>query len=291
MSPPPPPPPPHQIHITPKPTTTFPDLFLTALSILFLFSSSSSSTTTLTSFPKPHFPKLPFLSFPSSPRRFLKIPSMSVSRKTKNSHHFSTPQSLSDWLKPRLPSDSFASWGIKPGTKNIHNLWLEISQGETFLADSTPPIRTVNVVTVKIINKNQTLIESHQELSDGSFRNRCRPLSEKMKPNESFKDAIFRAINEELGSILKDGNEVSINIVNGSYKEKVEERNSMSYPGLPARYVLYSADVEVNGLPDGEFCTEEAEEYPDSEEKRVAEKAVSVKKHFWKWVSSDSVHS
>ncbi|KAF9667241.1 hypothetical protein SADUNF_Sadunf15G0002000 [Salix dunnii] len=208
---------------------------------------------------------------------------MSVSRKTKNSHYFSTPQSLSDWLKPRLPSDSFASWGIKPGTKNIHNLWLEISQGETFLADSTPPIRTVNVVTVKIINKNQTLIESHQELSDGSVRNRCRPLSEKMKPNESFKDAIFRAINEELGSILKDVNEVSINIVNGSYKEKVEERNSMSYPGLPARYVLCSADVEVNGLPDGEFCTEETEEYPDSEEKRIAEKAVSVKKHFWKW--------
>ncbi|KAJ6760454.1 RING-H2 ZINC FINGER PROTEIN [Salix purpurea] len=186
---------------------------------------------------------------------------MSVSRKTNNSHYFSTPQSLSDWLKPRLPSDSFASWGIKPGTKNIHNLWLEISQGETFLADSTPPIRTVNVVTVKVINNNQTLIESHQELSD------------------------------ELGSILKDGNEVSINIVNGSYKEKVEERNSMSYPGLPARYVLYSADVEVNGLPDGEFCTEETEEYPDSEERRVAEKAVSVKKHFWKWVSSDSVHS
>ncbi|KAG5229461.1 hypothetical protein OIU77_008510 [Salix suchowensis] len=284
----PPPPPPHQIHITPQTTTTtLPDLFLTALSILFFF----SSTTTLTSFPKPHFPKLPFLSFPSSPRRFLKIPSMSVSRKMNNSHYFSTPQSLSDWLKPRLPSDSFASWGIKPGTKNIHNLWLEISQGETFLADSTPPIRTVNVVTVKVINKNQTLIESHQELSDGSVRNRCRPLSEKMKPNESLKDAIFRAINEELGSILKDGNEVSINIVNGSYKEKVEERNSMSYPGLPARYVLYSADVEVNGLPDGEFCTEETEEYPDSEERRVAEKAVSVKKHFWKWVSSDSVHS
>ncbi|KAJ6760453.1 RING-H2 ZINC FINGER PROTEIN [Salix purpurea] len=111
---------------------------------------------------------------------------MSVSRKTNNSHYFSTPQSLSDWLKPRLPSDSFASWGIKPGTKNIHNLWLEISQGETFLADSTPPIRTVNVVTVKVINNNQTLIESHQELSDGSVRNRCRPLSEKMKPNESL---------------------------------------------------------------------------------------------------------
>lgn len=110
-----------------------------------------------------------------------------------------------------------------------------------------------------------------------------------MKPNETPEDAVFRAIKEELGSIINDDGLVEI--VPGSYTEKVEERNSVSYPGLPARYVLHSMDVIVNGLPDGEFCTEEAEEYPDSEEKRTADRAVSVKKHFWKWVSSDSVQS
>lgn len=133
------------------------------------------------------------------------------------------------------------------------------------------------------------MIESQQELSDGSVRNRCRPLSEKMKPNETVKDAVFRAINEELGSVMNGASDVVIEIVPDSYKENVEERSSMSYPGLPARYMLHSVDVIVDGLPDGEFCTEEKEEYPDSEEKRVAEKAVSVKRHFWKWVSSDSV--
>jgi hypothetical protein len=34
-------------------------------------------------------------------------------------HNFASPQSLSEWLKPRLPSDSFSTWGVKPGTKNF----------------------------------------------------------------------------------------------------------------------------------------------------------------------------
>ncbi|CAL1366537.1 unnamed protein product [Linum trigynum] len=245
-----------------------PDFFLTTLSILFSSSFSSASL-------KPYFPKIPFY----------QIPSMSVSN-PNNRRRFANPDSLSDWLKPRLPSDSFASWGVKPGTKNVHNLWLEISQGETSLADSTPPIRTVNVVTVKVIGKNnRVLIESHQELSDGTVRSRHRPLSEKMKPDESPDSAVLRAIREELGSIA--GGEVRI--VPGSYREKVEERCSASYPGLPARYVLYSVDAIVDGLPDGGFVTEEGEAYGDSEEKKVADQAVTVRKHFWKWVSPDAV--
>ncbi|XP_025014077.2 uncharacterized protein LOC8269541 [Ricinus communis] len=271
----------HYLHTHNKPSN-FHDFFLTALSIFFLFSSSSSPSFSSI---KPQFPRIPFICLPSNRRRFLKVPAMSIS---KNNHPFATPQSLSDWLKPRLPSDSFASWGVKPGTKNVQNLWLELSEGETSLADSTPPIRTVSVVTVRVIGeKNTVLVESHQELSDGSVRNRCRPLSEKMKPNETPEAAVFRAIKEELGSILND--DANVRIVDGSYKEKIEERNSLSYPGLPARYVLYSMDVIVDGLPNDEFSTEEVEEYSDSEDKRTADKAVSVRKHFWKWVSSDLV--
>ncbi|KAJ8774525.1 hypothetical protein K2173_016971 [Erythroxylum novogranatense] len=254
------------------------DFFFTTLSVFFLFSSAASKSNSF---------KFPFFSSPSNLCRFLKLPNMSIS---KTNHRFANPQSLSDWLKPRLPSDSLASWGVKPGTKNVHNLWLELSEGETSLADSTPPIRTVNVVSVRILgNNDRVLIESHQELSDGSVRNRSRPLSEKMKPDETPETAVFRAIKEELGSVVKDIGAVSI--VPGSYKEKVEERNSLSYPGLPARYVLHSMDVVVDGLPDGEFCTEESEEYGDSDEKRAANQAVSVKRHFWVWVSSDSFQS
>lgn len=212
-------------------------------------------------------------------------------------HRFANPQSLSDWLKPRLPSDSFASWGVKPGTKNVHNLWLELSQGEVSLADSHPPIRTVNVVSVRIIGKdNRVLVESHQELSDGSVRYRSRPLSEKMKPDEIPEEAAFRAVKEELGSVLKasvgdDDIRGVVRIVPGSYYCRIEERNSVSYPGLPARYVLHSIDASVDGLPEEEFCTEEEEEYMESEETKAADKAISVKRHHWKWVNSDSIQS
>lgn len=258
-----------------KPGSSLPDIFLTAISLLFLFSS-----------PKPNHTLLPrFFPFPPNPRRFLKIPTMSHSRTTP----FATPQALSDWLKPRLPSESLASWGVKPGTKNVHNLWLELSEGETSLVDSSPPLRTVNVVSIRILGKdNLVLVESRQELSDGSVRDRFRPLSEKMKPDETPEEAVARAVKEELGSIIDSG---FVRIVPGSYQKKLEERNSLSYPGLPARYVLHSVDAWVEGLPDEDFCTEEKEEYQDFDDNRELEKAVSVRKHYWKWVSSDSICS
>ncbi|KAE8710733.1 caffeic acid 3-O-methyltransferase 1-like isoform 1 [Hibiscus syriacus] len=164
---------------------------------------------------------------------------------------FPTPQALSDWLKPRLPSESLASWGVKPGTKNVHNLWLELSEGEISLLDSSPPLRTVNVVTVRILGKdNLVLVESRHELSDGSVRDRFRPLSEKMKPHETTEEAVVRAVKEELGSVVDSG---VVRIVPGSYRKKLEERNSVSYPGLPARYVLHSVDAWVEGFPEEDF--------------------------------------
>ncbi|KAE8721659.1 hypothetical protein F3Y22_tig00015426pilonHSYRG00075 [Hibiscus syriacus] len=174
---------------------------------------------------------------------------------------FPTPRALSDWLKPRLPSESLTSWGVKPGTKNVHNLWLELSEGEISLLDSSPPLRTVNVVTVRILGKdNLVLVESRQELSD-----------------------------EELGSVVVDSG--AVRIAPGSYRKKLEERNSVSYPGLPARYVLHSVDAWVEGLPEGDFVTEEKEEYEDFDGAKGLEKALSVRKHYWKWVSSDSLSS
>lgn len=229
--------------------------------------------------------------------------SSSSDHKTNNllsrSRHnlFVSPQSLSEWLKPRLPSDSFASWGVKPGTKNVHNLWLEISEGETSLADSTPPVRTVQVVTVRVIGKDgKVLVESHQELSNGNVRKRGRPLSEKMKPNEDPESAAMRAVKEELGSLIfenRDDLDICeiVRIDPNSYEMKVEERNSDSYPGLPGCYVLHSLNVTVEGLPEGDFCTFEVDEYENLDGKIVADKAVSVKKHYWTWVTADSMQS
>ncbi|KAK8710568.1 hypothetical protein V6N13_145886 [Hibiscus sabdariffa] len=249
-----------------KPTATLPHISLTAISLIFLVSSTKPNTS-LIKF-------LPLYLFPSNPRRFLRIPSMSCPSSTA----FATPQALSGWLKPRVPSQSLASWGLKPGTKNVHNLWLELSQGETSLLDSSPPLRTVNVVSVRVLRKNNNLflVEAGQELSDASFRDRFQPLSEKMKPHESIEEAVARAVREELGSM-------TVSIVPGSYEKKLEERNSASYPGLPARYVLHSVDAWVEGLPEGDFVTEEKEEYEDLDGSMGLEKAVSVRKHFWKW--------
>ena len=143
----------------------------------------------------------------------------------------------------------------------------------------------------------KVLVESHQELSDGSVRERFRPLSEKMKPEETPDEAAFRAIKEELGSIFKSENDVGerIKILPGTYSRRVEERNSLSYPGLPARYALHSVDATVRGLPEEDFCTEEkeygGESKEDSEETRAVGKAVTVKRHYWKWVSPSSVRA
>uniref|UniRef100_A0A7N0ZTL4 Nudix hydrolase domain-containing protein n=1 Tax=Kalanchoe fedtschenkoi TaxID=63787 RepID=A0A7N0ZTL4_KALFE len=286
------PPPPHHRHAKPlhfhKPATSLPDFIYAALSLAFLFSTTATSS----------LPKSIALIFPQSTRnKLLRNPNMSISNPNPNPNsrrRFSNPQALSEWLRPRMPTDSFAAWGVQPGTKNVHNLWLELSEGETSLADSIPPVRTVQVVTVRILDdRNRVLVESHQELSDGTIRYRGRPLSEKMKPGETVEAAVDRAIREELGSILykglselEDQNE-SVKIIPDSYSEKVEERVSASYPGLPACYVLHTVAARIDCLPDEEFCTEEDEEYEDSSERNVADKAVSVKRHYWKWVDSD----
>ncbi|KAH6813592.1 RING-H2 zinc finger protein [Perilla frutescens var. frutescens] len=308
MPPPPPPqppvPPPH--HLLKKPTS-LPDVIFTAFSLLVLFSTSPKPTS-LFFIPNNNINKL---SFPLYPRRFPKMSSPFKSSPNPRSPGrlpppFATPQLLSDWLKPRLAADLFRSWGVKPGTKNVHNLWLEIAEGETSLADSSPPVRTVEVVVVRIVRNDGKLllVESHQELSNGVVRHRGRPLSEKMKPGESVEAAVHRAVKEELGlgSLVEIGSLGSVvdcnsnsgihgivRILPGSYVKTVEERASASYPGLPARYLLHTVEAEVEGLPEGEFCTEELDEYGDLDEKNVAGSAVSCKKHFWKWIDPDSV--
>ncbi|XP_041995466.1 uncharacterized protein LOC121745576 [Salvia splendens] len=291
-----PPPPPPQPPIPPplKKPTSLPDIIFTAFSLLVLFSTSPKSTSILF-LPNNNTNKL---SFPLYPRKIPKMSSPSPRRLNPRRlpPPFATPQTLSDWLRPRLAADLFGSWGVKPGTKNVHNLWLEITEGETDLADSIPPVRTVEVVVARIVRGDgKILIESHQELSNGDVRRRGRPLSEKMKPGESVEAALYRAVREELGlgssveigtlgSGNRDENRGIVRLVPESYTKKVEERASASYPGLPARYVLHTVEAEVEGLPEGEFSTEEADEYGG-----LDEKAVSCKKHFWKWVDSDSI--
>lgn len=102
-----------------------------------------------------------------------------------------------------------------------------------------------------------------------------------MKPLESIEEAVARAVREELGE------SVVVEILEGSSNIKVEERESLSYPGLRAQYVLHTVEAKVvQGLPEeGEFETEETgEDHLDGTGEEFEGRAVTVKRHYWKWV-------
>uniref|UniRef100_A0A0D9WU21 Nudix hydrolase domain-containing protein n=1 Tax=Leersia perrieri TaxID=77586 RepID=A0A0D9WU21_9ORYZ len=200
---------------------------------------------------------------------------------------FPTLDSLASFLATRLPSTALSSWGTAPGTKTLLNLFLELSHGESILlttSSAAAVVRAVHVATIRIRNgRGAQLMETGQLLSDGTIRSRGgpRPLSEKMLPGETIEAAAARAVREELGE------RVRVRILGGGEEEaRVEERESASYPGLHARYVLHAVDAEVvDGVPEeGEFETEEGGEHEDEVVVEGARPAVTVKRHFWKWV-------
>ncbi|XP_057852906.1 uncharacterized protein LOC131063151 [Cryptomeria japonica] len=202
-----------------------------------------------------------------------------------NAKQLGSASALALWLRTRMPSAAFSSWGIEPGTKNVTNLWVELQEGEITLEDSYPPKRTVNVASVNLRNANgRFLMESYQEMNDGTIRVRNRPLSEKMKAGETVEEGCLRGIFEELGPVL--GASERVNLVMGSYEKQVEERVSMSYPGLMTCYVVHSVEAVITGLPDNDFCTDEDEDgRMNGADTCSKERAIGVKRHFWKWVS------
>ena len=215
-------------------------------------------------------------------------------------NRFHSPDALASWLNDRLPS-GVSHWGTAPGTKRVANLWMELIEGEIVLEDAHPPRRTVHVASVHIKNDaGFVLVEAHQEMADGSIRHRNRPLSEKMRPGEDVETACFRGISEELGCQL--GCKSRVKIVPDSYRQKLEERESLSYPGLLTSYIIHSIDVTIKDLPDTGFYTVEDEMAskqidetpplslfgsvvsPNGADGKNNNIAVGVKKHFWRWV-------
>lgn len=226
---------------------------------------------------------------------FKKSPGTDVRRDQRVSlDDLGSPDALASWLSDRLPS-GISQWGTAPGTKRVLNLWIELKDGEIVLEDGHPPRRTVHVASVKIRNKaGLMLVEAHQEMADGSIRHRNRPLSEKMRPGENVEEACFRGIFEELGSHLGARNRVRILL--GSYGQRQEERESLSYPGLLTSYVIHSVEAIIEDLPETGFYTIEDETIGHSTAESGAltrqqgsvpfcnGAAVGVKKHFWRWI-------
>lgn len=177
---------------------------------------------------------------------------------------FSTIAELKAWL--RAQGIDFGEWGSN-ATKTVDHLWEEISAGETQITEE-PPRRLVEVARVVIRREDEILIEVGQEFVSGQIRRRNSPPSEKMRPQESYVAAARRCLAEELGI----GPEESV-ILEESYRQKIREKESQSYPGLTTRYVIHVVEAQVPGLPEGAFCTKEAASGPRD----------PVERHHWAW--------
>lgn len=158
-----------------------------------------------------------------------------------------TVPELEAWLQQHGVNTSLYGVGA---SKPLELLLEEVAVGETILSalagtasssflssssssSSSPgsPQRTVSVVNVRIRNSTgQTLYEATQILPTGIGRPRNLPLSEKMLPSESWREAATRGIDEELGSILPPKAEVVLD--ESTYMKTEEMKESQSYPGL-----------------------------------------------------------
>ncbi|RLN11285.1 hypothetical protein C2845_PM09G23700 [Panicum miliaceum] len=195
---------------------------------------------------------------------------------------FPTLDSLAAFLRPRLPPQALSSWGAVPGTKTLLNLFLELSHGDCALhVPAGPPprvVRAVHVATVRIRNRRGAARGwwrpgscSPTARSGAAARGRCRRRCGPASPPRPRRRAPC-------------GRSSAPAPASGS-GARVEERESASYPGLPARYVLHAVDAEVvDGVPeDGAFETEEAgEDYGGA-----GAGAITVKRHYWEWVDDD----
>lgn len=189
----------------------------------------------------------------------------------KNQILINQMEDLLVWLESnKIP---FQSWG-QQSTKSVNNLFDEIISGDCFLVKDKP-LRVLSVVQVLICQNKLVLVEKEQLFCDNRVRIRLIPPSEKMKENESWENATFRCLEEEL-----ELNPEEIQILTKEIKPKIRNRFSSSYPGLRSRYHLYQVLVSVKELPATDFWTYEKNTHSTDR---------LIEKHKWGWVNPDLI--
>ncbi len=161
--------------------------------------------------------------------------------------------SLCEWLDANgVDANAF---GVN-GAKSLTDLAIEVERGETTLAldDVTnAPRRDVRVLRLLVTDETsrpgQILVEARQEWESGRVRYRNTPLSEKLLGDEDWRDAVRRAVDEELGGAI-DATQFSLKVDEGSVRRSEVDRESLSYPGLSSRYAMFTVTCEVKGLPE-----------------------------------------
>lgn len=177
---------------------------------------------------------------------------------------FESQEALRRWLLAQ--GIDLDRWGRGPA-KTVADLWAEIRQGESEMVEH-PPRRRLQVVRVIVRRGEEVLIEAHQDFRGGRQRSRGRPPSEKMKPGESYEEAALRCVAEELGV----GHD-RVQLLPETYRRKVREEESGSYPGLRTRYTFHVVQANVEGLPPHDFSTAEGARGPGE----------PVDRHYWVW--------
>lgn len=185
--------------------------------------------------------------------------------------NFNTIQHLKDWLIAKGIDQS--QWGTD-GTKTVENLWAEIVAGETELQDD-PPLRLIRVVNIIVRQGDKILIEGEQEFGDNQRRYRGVPPAEKMKPRESHIEAALRGLAEEL-----QVQPAQVKILPSPPQPQPLIQESQSYPGLRTKYLIYTVEVNIDGLPAEDFSTLEGSPAGSHD---------PIKRHQWHWVAGEEV--
>ena len=159
-------------------------------------------------------------------------------------------------------------WG-QGNAKTVESLYTELASGEIELHDT--PFRRVLTGVVQLIIRqgDNVLIEAEQVFYDGRRRARNIPPAEKMLPGESYIDAAWRCLSEEL-QIDPD----RVEILEHTHTSTQDLRPSWSYPGLLGQYTIHRVEVQVDDLPQESFWTAETSQANDP----------TVRRHLWAWV-------
>jgi ADP-ribose pyrophosphatase YjhB (NUDIX family) len=160
-----------------------------------------------------------------------------------------------------------SQWG-QHDAKTVTDLWQELVVGEAYLQD--PPLRRIvpGVVRLIIRQGNCLLIEVQQTFRDGRTRSRGIPPSEKLRRGESYRDGALRCVEEELRVERRH-----VQVLAQTHQVHHACRRSRSYPGLHSQHTFHTVDVQVEGLPQGAFSTDEY---------RQQDGALSVR-NSWAW--------
>jgi NUDIX domain len=160
-----------------------------------------------------------------------------------------SPKELHDLL--RANGIDLSQWG-RHDAKTVTDLWQELVAEEAYLQD--PPLRRIVPAVVRLIIRqgNRMLIEVNQAFSDGRTRSRCIPPSEKLRRGESCRDGALRCVEEEL-LVARS----AVQVMERTHQIHHTMHRSRSYPGLQSQHTFHTVDVQVQGLPPGDFSTDE----------------------------------